>query len=804
MRLKLFVPIAVATMAAPLAAHAQIGTTPAAPKASVPTAPTSAQNRSVDPVVLTGNQFPSWSAGPEIVAHEPGSPLNSSSVDQQGNGPQQTQSDCYSPGSNPYDPSDNGDHNCVQSSRIPSENNTAGDAANGVLNTNIGADVNRIVGYRWDSARQQFVQFPLQVDEKFTRFISNNASGFAFYSGVDQETNYAFDREGFRYTSDQSQTTAGGDPCIPEPAKGSPALNAKGYSAQADPIRGLDDNDEVAFMWNDAGADAAPTGATLPSGIVSSYRVAVADPSNPTVLRYAYVALASSDTEPGWTQRVNPQGKPIGPRPQTIAEWNAEHGYVHYTRDATADIFQYSQSSYDSYGAAPKGPYCTIAADGTHTRSFAQGTYAQRRPGDGAWITTSRYAFRYDGRWLMTQLRICPAHTECGLVNGVPQGYGANIIDQWKARAFQQRPSGETPCCGYEEEVNNWGGSSILFGERWGPVRVIRAAWGSDSSTNNIKTETFYPETITFGDNLRVHVIPPFDGIYVMWDYRAGKVATYYNPWQPTGASIDGKNDEVFGNQNWTVTEAGSPSNTGVEVKDGDNVPVVGPFDEKVGNPDASDCHFTIPNVTSQKALCNDIDFVDPTYDGPVGALNWEEVAGPNGGVVTRWSVKQHTAGDAYTLIATPYYRDDSCFDDGTGNDPGIHLRPRSVDSGVDATYFDPSDPTGGPNHDGWKPRVCWQPSDGDPHDTTINDGRPRKFWNGDIATHGLHLNLIADSDNAYQTEPIDEVDSVQRMVVLPPDVVDPSRSTSGTVNVGEQYGRSVEYPLQTAVTPFS
>ena len=796
MRLKLFVPIAVLTVAAPLAARADIGGTLTAPSSTpqAPTAPTSAQDRSVDPVVLTGNQFPSWSAGPEIVAHEPGSPLNSSSVDQQGSDPPGAQSDCYKPGSNPYDPSDNGDHNCVQSSRVPSENNTAGDAANGVLNTNIGANVNRIVGYRWDSGRQQFVQFPLQVDEKFTRFISNNASGFAFYSGVDQETNYAFDREGFRYSSDQSQTTAGGDPCIPEPAKGSPALNAKGYSAQADPIRGLDDNDEIAFMWHDAGAAQAPVGAQLPTGIASSYQIAVADPSNPTATRYAYVALASSDTDPGATQRVNPHGKPVGPPPQTIAQWNEEHGYVHYTRDANADIFQYSQSSYGGYGAAPIGPYCTLNADGTHTRSTAKGTYAQRRPGDGAWVTTPRYAFRYDGRWLMTQLRICPAHAKCGLENGVPSGYGANIIDQWKARAFQQRPSGTTPCCGYEEEVNNWGGSSILFGERWGPVRVIRAAWGSDSSTNNIKTETFYPDTITFGDNLRVHVIPPFDGIYVMWDYRAGKVATYYNPWQPSGATIDGKNDEVFGNQRWTVQPGGA------EVQDSDPIPVVGPQDVKVGNPDPNgDCH-----IAGQKSVCNDIDMFDPTFDGPVGALNWEEIAGPNGGVVTRWSIKQHTGGDAYTLLATPYYRDDSCFDDGTGNDPGPHLHSREVDSGADATYFDPSDPTGGPNHDGWKPRVCWQPSDGDPHDTTIGDGRPRKFWNADIATHGLHLNLIADSDNAYQTEPIDEVDSVQRMVVLPPDVVDPSRSMTGTVNVGEQFGRSVEYPLQTVATPFS
>ena len=798
MRLKLFVPIAIVTMAAPLAARADIGgsATPAAPHAAAPTAPTSAQDRSVDPVVLTGNQFPSWSAGPEIVAHEPGSPLNSSSVDQQDSDPPGAQSECYDPGQNPYDPSDNGDHSCVQSSRVPVENNTAADAANGALNTNIGANVDRILGYRWDSARQQFVQFPLQVDEKFTRFLSNNASDFAFYSGVDQETNYAFDREGFRYSSDQSQTTAGGDPCVPAPRAGSPALNAKGFSAQPDPIRGLDDNDEIAFLWRDAGTGQAPAGTTLPSGVVSSYQIAVADPSNPTALRYAYVALASSDTEPGWVQKVNPHGKPVGPPPQTIAQWNAEHGYVHYTRDATADIFQYSQSSYSGYGAAPKGPYCTVdPATGTHVRSFEHGTYAQRRPGDGAWITTPRYAFRYDGRWLMTQLRICPARAKCGLDDtGAPQGYGANIIDQWKARAFQQRPSGTTPCCGYEEEVNNWGGSSILFGERWGPVRVIRAAWGSDSSTNNIKTEVFYPDTISFGDNLRVHVIPPFDGIYVMWDYRAGKVATYYNPWQSAGAAIDGKNDEVFGNQRWTVQPGG------VEVQDTDDIPVVGPQDVKVGNPDPNgDCH-----IAGQKSVCNDIDMFDPAFDGPVGSLNWEEIAGANGGVVTRWSVKQHSGGDAYSLIATPYYRDDSCFDDGTGSDPGIHLRPRSVDSGEAATYFDPSDPTGGPNHDGVKPRVCWQPSDGDPHDESVGDGRPRKFWNADIATHGLHINLIADSDNAYQTEPIDEVDSVQRMVVLPPEVVDPSRSTTGTVNVGEQYGRSVEYPLQIVATLFS
>ena len=226
-----------------ISANADMGHAP-----SAPSAPTSAQDRSVDPVVLTGSQFKSWSAGPEIVAHEPGSPGNSSTAGQEDDEPEQLQSDCYEPGSNPYDDGDNGDHSCTQQSRVPQENNTVTDAANGVLNTTLGADVTRIVGFRWDEGSGSFVQFPLQVDERFTRFLSNNASDFAIYSGVDQETNYAFDREGFRYSSDQSQTEAGGDPCVAEPAKGSPDLNAKGYSAAPDPIRGLDDNDAAGVL----------------------------------------------------------------------------------------------------------------------------------------------------------------------------------------------------------------------------------------------------------------------------------------------------------------------------------------------------------------------------------------------------------------------------------------------------------------------------------------------------------------------------------------------------------------------------
>ncbi len=113
--------------------------------------------------------------------------------------------------------------------------------------------------------------------------------------------------------------------------------------------------------------------------------------------------------------------------------------------------------------------------------------------------------------------------------------YGQDLVDRWKARAFAQDPGSETPCCGYEEEDNNWGGSSILLGERVGPVRAIRETWGADSGTNVIRRETFYRQEVTQRTYLRVHVIPALDGIYAQWDFNAGAVDRFYNSQQPAG-----------------------------------------------------------------------------------------------------------------------------------------------------------------------------------------------------------------------------------------------------------------------------
>ena len=66
-------------------------------------------------------------------------------------------------------------------------------------------------------------------------------------------------------------------------------------------------------------------------------------------------------------------------------------------------------------------------------------------------------------------------------------------------------------------------------------------------------------------------------------------------------------------------------------------------------------------------------------------------------------------------------------------------------------------------------------------------------YYQGSIGTHGLHLLFLADSDNARQTVPVDEIVSEQRMVMLP----------GNPGNVGEQYGRGFEKPLVSLATPF-
>src|SRR4051794_7071456 len=67
-----------------------------------------------------------------------------------------------------------------------------------------GTPTGKVTGWRYDTKTHSYVQIPFQVDEVFTRYLNNDSSGFGVYSGTDQHTTYAYDREPFRFTENGS------------------------------------------------------------------------------------------------------------------------------------------------------------------------------------------------------------------------------------------------------------------------------------------------------------------------------------------------------------------------------------------------------------------------------------------------------------------------------------------------------------------------------------------------------------------------------------------------------------------------
>ena len=223
--------------------------------------------------------------------------------------------------------------------------------------------------------------------------------------------------------------------------------------------------------------------------------------------------------------------------------------------------------------------------------------------------------------------------------------------------------------------------------------------------------------------DLRVHPIPPGDGIYAQWDFNAARITRYYNPHVPDGVDVDGRDDEAFGN---LYVDAG-------------------------------------------EEFHNDVDVVDPTFSGVSPSFSWEQLSGPGGTFVSSWTIRTVNLGAAHAVLTTPYYRDDSCFDDGTGTDPGVHLMVRAPD---------PPDPA----------RRCWTPADGVPTPGTT------EFWQGSIGTSGIHILAVAESDNLFTTLPVTEIGAEQRIVLLPPTLD----------NVGDRYGRAFSQPLVVVATPLA
>jgi hypothetical protein len=262
----------------------------------------------------------------------------------------------------------------------------------------------------------------------------------------------------------------------------------------------------------------------------------------------------------------------------------------------------------------------------------------------------------------------------------------------------------------------------------------------------------------------------------------------------------------------------------------------------QVGSPDPSRCSsIPAPEVNPSDCIYGSFDLPDPTFSGVAPELlGWEQLSGPAGTMVERWSTSADqppSPGGAQGLVATaPYYVDDSCFDDGTGADPGPQVNPRSIDPttwgfadmGGRPVAVSPAPPVSerypgpviddGQRYDGTKAyaRRCWNHNpDGTPYNipgtATYDPKKPAKredappdpafgpqgdvrYFQGDIATHGLHLLFTGDSDNADLTLAVDELDATDTQVVLPPAV---------QLDVGPQIAGELVTPIAAVVTYF-
>ncbi|MDQ4145219.1 MAG: Ig-like domain-containing protein [Actinomycetota bacterium] len=402
--------------------------------------------------------------------------------------------------------------------------------------------------------------------------------------------------------------------------------------------------------------------------------------------------------------------------------FDASNGYVRYERHANADEWIDRNSfaiddpeklgtSNTGYGPNLTGTVCD--PDGTVRTS------TDRFPRDGVTVTTDSYKWRASGRWMIRGMHVAKP--------GQPGVFGPDLVDRWKGRAFQQSPGSEISVVGFEDEQVNWEANSALLGERMGPVRAIREVWGADSGTNVTKTEYFYRDSIAYRYRVRVHPIPP-DGLYTSWDYNHDAVSTYYNELmtedealRPGGVAIDGRNDDMG------------------------NIDSIGYGDER------------FPAF---------FDASDPTFTKPLAMYNWEQVSGrgDNGSLVYMFELKNAQALENATVV--PYYRDDACLDDGTGDDPSPHPHP------------------GDPYTEDEKNRIpCY---------TNAPAGYEGPYRQGAFGSHGIHYFFTGDTDNTFSPERTTEIDGQQWQWAVP---------TESPRALGDAYANTVKTPLQPLVS---
>jgi hypothetical protein len=609
-----------------------------------------------------------------------------------------------------------------------------------------------IAAYAW--GKDGWEQIRVQVDQRFPYFLANGRSDFGVYSGTDEELTYAWNADRHdvgeeawkKMFGDCRSRFAGSVDEVQAAIKAGwlslgPQETPASYLASMADPQPLFDADDELSFMAGDAGAQAPAGTAMPKGTSDGQVVTITDPLDPTNVRYVYLF-----SQPGGSS------------------FTAADGYARLTRDKGStrwlDRYSFAPSadnkigtSNTGYGPNIPGTVCRTASgnDAQPHITAANGTArpsSDREPRDSFTVRTPVYRVHTTGRWLVQSLRVRAPHAA---------SYGRNIIARWKGRAFQQSPDSSISLVGFEDEQVNWEMNSALLGWRQGPVRGIREIWGADSGTNVTKTEYYYRDADSFAYHVRVHPIPP-DGLYTDWDYRPGVATTYYNLRNPQGVKIDGVPDSSVG-----------------EV---DQVPVTGQ------NAEVNSC--------------------DPTFDVCSALDNPEEVAGRGFGLVYEFELTGPTAF-AGNVAAVPYYRDDACFDDGTGDAPAPRPWPgeASTDTRVRGGYVDY-----------W--RQYWHDHPAVQHfaeptsyaDLKCDPGkavhgspfrnRTTPPWQimpfqGAIAEHGVHFFATQDSDNLFGPKNVDEIDGQQWRYEVP---------MRHPHNVALAYGLNVSAKLVAVASP--
>ena len=616
-------------------------------------------------------------------------------------------------------------------------------------------DPSQVAAYSWTGSGWK--QIPVQVDQRFPYFLANGHSAFSFYSGTDEELTYAWanNPNDTHDVGEESWKKMFGD-CTSRFAANVDEVNAAikaGWlslgpqETAQDYLSSMQDPQPLFDTDDELSFMAGDAGSQAPSGTAL-----------PPGASNGQVVTISDPLDPTTVRYVYLVTQPGG------SSFDAKTGYVSMKRDSDSlnwlDKDSFAKGADDgigvsngSYGPNLPGTVCSTATDNPDGLTDVNGVARpskDRQPRDDFTITTPTYREHANGRWLVQGFQVRKPDSN---------GWSPNIIARWKGRAFQQSPDSDVSVVGFEDEQVNWEMNSALLGWRQGPVRAIREVWGADSGTNVTKTETYYRDADVYAYHLRVHPIPP-DGLYTDWAYRPGVATTYYNVAQQNGVPIDGRPD--------------------TSLNEIDQVPVTGQ------NAYVNSCD---PKFT----LCSALD-------------NPEEVAGKGFGLVYEFELTGATAV-AGNAAVVPYYRDDACFDDGTGDAPaprpwpGVPSKDKKVQDGYLAYWQQYR-----ANHPQWQQfpeptqfsDLKCQPQlavNGDPtRNATVPPWQIMPF-SGAIGEHGVHFFATQDSDNATLPKSVDEVDGQQWRFSVP---------MTTPANVLLRYGANVSAKLVPVVTPYS